>query len=175
MEIKSYLYKNRDLFARLLLICQKTKELFSDIKEFYSKVSFKVSLWDFDTLEFSITQHPFYFPPLRDISLESINCFIALLTDTKDTLSFYEKFFWVIDGFSFIRLIILYSKVSFKVSLRAFDTLEILTTCSLTWPPAWPLVCPSSVTLLVTLLLAHICLICCYIGHFISHLIKMIC
>ena len=34
MEIKSYLYKNRDLFARLLLICQKTKELFSDIKEF---------------------------------------------------------------------------------------------------------------------------------------------
>ncbi len=34
MEIKSYLYKNRDLFARLLPICQKTKELFSDIKEF---------------------------------------------------------------------------------------------------------------------------------------------
>ena len=44
LEIKSYLFKNKDLFARLLLICQKTKELFSDIKEFYSKVSFKVSL-----------------------------------------------------------------------------------------------------------------------------------
>ena len=34
LEIKSYLFKNKDSFARLLLICQKTKELFSDIKEF---------------------------------------------------------------------------------------------------------------------------------------------
>ena len=55
MKIKSYLYKNRDLFARLLLICQKTKELFSDIKEFYSKVTFKVSLRAFDTLEILTT------------------------------------------------------------------------------------------------------------------------
>lgn len=34
LEIKSYLFKNKDLFARLLLICQKTKELFSDVDEF---------------------------------------------------------------------------------------------------------------------------------------------
>ena len=34
LEIKSYLFKNKDLFARLLLICQKTKELFSDVNEF---------------------------------------------------------------------------------------------------------------------------------------------